>query len=258
MSDEVEEERRRVYGRAAARLENAAKPLRWNPNGFDDPAAIESARILTQKPTSAEELKEVAFEAVAKFKRAEADLDAALSRTDVPAMAREIRRLREENERLQNLIERDKTGMASALNAIRTVAIGYGWIPAGELGSYTAAGCGEGEELTEEVLREEVGRCLDEVRAIAVQAVGESGDRVNAAFIRERDQLRAVQKEVDRLREEARWIPVGERLPEKEGYYYVATEDDLFVTWWSIEGWEDVVNGTVTYWRPMPGRPEVK
>jgi len=98
------------------------------------------------------------------------------------ALAKRVEELEEEVERGRKLIERDRTGMAAALNEIRRVAIGYGWIPNGELGSYTAAGCGEGEELTEEVLRQEVGRCLDAIRGLAVRALAASGDCVNEMF----------------------------------------------------------------------------
>ena len=90
-----------------------------------------------------------------------------------------VRELEAEVERGRQLIERDRTGMATALNKIRTIAKGYGWIPDGELGSYAAAGCGEGEELTEDVLRKEVGYCLCQIRAVATVALSDSGDCVN-------------------------------------------------------------------------------
>lgn len=98
------------------------------------------------------------------------------------ALAKRVEELQAEVERGKALIVRDRTGMASALNGIREIARGYRWIPEGELGSYTHAGCGEGVELTETILREEIGRCLDEIRAVATGALAASGDCVNEMF----------------------------------------------------------------------------
>jgi hypothetical protein len=76
------------------------------------------------------------------------------------------------------------------------------------------------------------------------------------------DQLRA---EVERLREAQRWIPVGERLPEKdkpillievdygvnigkrwdEKYYFGYNEDGIGSMW-----------GEATHWMPLPEPPE--
>ena len=85
-------------------------------------------------------------------------------------------RYRIEIERLKQLINRDKTGLANALNAVRQVLRGYSWIPAGEWGSY------EWHERTEKAFRDEIGRCFDEAEKIAVDALRASGDLANEAF----------------------------------------------------------------------------
>ena len=84
--------------------------------------------------------------------------------------------LRVEIVRLKNLIDRDRTGLADALNAVRRVARGYYWIALGEWGSY------ELDERTGKTLRKEVGMCLEEIERVAVDALRESGRRAGAAF----------------------------------------------------------------------------
>lgn len=74
------------------------------------------------------------------------------------------------------LIDRDRTGLAKGLNDVRLVLRGYGWIPAGEWGSY------EWDERTEKHFRAEIGRCFEQADGIAVKALRESGDRANEAF----------------------------------------------------------------------------
>ena len=78
--------------------------------------------------------------------------------------------------RLKSLIDRDRTGLANALNAVRQVLRGYGWIPAGEWGSY------ELDQRTETNLRAEIYRCFDEAERIAVDALRASGSLANEAF----------------------------------------------------------------------------
>jgi hypothetical protein len=91
-------------------------------------------------------------------------------------MSRQFLRSNEEIERLKKLIDRDKTGLANGLNAVRQVFQGYFWIPAGEWGSY------EWNERTEKNFREEIGRCFDDAEKIAVDALRASGGLANEAF----------------------------------------------------------------------------
>jgi len=75
--------------------------------------------------------------------------------------------------------------------------------------------------------------------------------------IRNRDtKIADLQAEVKRLEGENRWIPVSERLPEKEGYCFVCDGQWCGRLWWDNE-WE-FANKTkypsgfsVTHWKPI-------
>jgi hypothetical protein len=95
--------------------------------------------------------------------------------------------------RLKNLLDRDHTGLASALNDCRQAVRSWGWIPAGEWGCY------EYPERTEENLRKEVGQAFDQIEQTALTALRESGMRAGAAFVPERDQLAVAIAIVERL-----------------------------------------------------------
>lgn len=140
---------------------------------------------------------------------AEAEADRRYAAEALRRTAERVAEAEKERERLRALLDRDHTGLASALNAIRRTAAGYRWIPAGELGSYSAAGCGEGEELTEEVLRREVGWCLDQIQKTAVTALGESGTRAGAAFIPELDKLSAAESRATAAEERVRELEMA-------------------------------------------------
>lgn len=106
-------------------------------------------------------------------------LKAAVLRTALEANA--------EIDRLKKLLDRDQTGLAAALNRCRQVGKGYFWIALGEWGSYDYT------EQTQKTLREEIGRCLEEIENTAVAALRESGTRAAAAFQPERDRLAVVE-----------------------------------------------------------------
>jgi len=75
--------------------------------------------------------------------------------------------------------------------------------------------------------------------------------------IRNRDtKIADLQAEIKRLEGENRWIPVSERLPEKEGYCFVCDGQWCGRLWWDNE-WE-FANKTkypsgfsVTHWKPI-------
>lgn len=70
---------------------------------------------------------------------------------------------------LEGALDRDKTGLGSGLNRVREIAKGYGWISAGEWGSYDYT------ERTEETLRREVGWCLEAIEKAARETLEASG-----------------------------------------------------------------------------------
>lgn len=78
--------------------------------------------------------------------------------------------------RLKSLIDRDRTGLANALNGVRQVFNSYYWIAVGEWGNY------EWQERTEKHFRAEIKRCFDEAEKIAVDALRKSGSLANEAF----------------------------------------------------------------------------
>ena len=67
-------------------------------------------------------------------------------------------------------------------------------------------------------------------------------------------------QEIARLREERRWIPVGERLPYHDEWVDVAGWWGDSVGWYEHSGWrnveEDPFPSEVTHWRKRPPGPE--
>lgn len=78
-------------------------------------------------------------------------------------------------------------------------------------------------------------------------------------------------QELAKLREERRWIPVGERLPEADeqvlaivsGIWKNITFERAYelVNWssdegWIMEAWPEFENPEVTHWMPLPEPPE--
>lgn len=76
--------------------------------------------------------------------------------------------------------------------------------------------------------------------------------------------LEAADKELAELREANRWIPVSERLPEKEGDYlgYYSLEKVTFKARYRHGEWSALSNESysalwrVTHWKPMPEPPQ--
>lgn len=81
-----------------------------------------------------------------------------------------------EVERLRGLIDRDRTGLAAALNTVRGILDGYSWLSRDEWGSYGW------EERTFETLRREIGWMMDAAIEAIEKGLHESGDRANSAF----------------------------------------------------------------------------
>lgn len=133
--------------------------------------------------------------------------------------AERIRGLQAERDRLKKLLDRDHTGLAAGLNAVRQACKSYGWIPSGEWGSY------EWHERTEQAFREEIGRCFDEVERLALLALNESGLRANAAFHPEADKVAALEAENARLRDLAAKVEQAKEIMVRRGWFPLADLD---------------------------------
>jgi hypothetical protein len=78
-----------------------------------------------------------------------------------------------------------------------------------------------------------------------------------------REQLEQAASEIER-----RWIPVGERLPERnkmvcvvcKGHATVGTYSPMMLDWWAMMPFTSnmVPTRLVTHWMPLPEPPEVK
>lgn len=70
------------------------------------------------------------------------------------------------------------------------------------------------------------------------------------------DEIARLTAEITRLREERRWIPVTERLPDGNEWVDVAGPWGDSVGWYEPSGWRNVWPCEVTHWRkrgPGPG-----
>jgi len=72
------------------------------------------------------------------------------------------------------------------------------------------------------------------------------------------DEVSAMRAEIARLREERRWVPVGERLPEIEERVDVSDQRRDLIAWRTPSDWrnEDEFGIDVTHWRKRTPGPE--
>ena len=108
-------------------------------------------------------------------------------------------------EELKTALDRDRTGLAHALDEVRNIASGFGWIAEGSWSCYS-------EELqSEQVLRQEVGILIDRVCNLATQALRVSGALATAAILGdplpifsspEQQRIDALSRDVEQLKVE--------------------------------------------------------
>ena len=84
----------------------------------------------------------------------------------------------------------------------------------------------------------------------------------DCAYIHPHCLIDGLVKEIARLREERRWIPVGERLPDepRRMLAFVPSVYGPQVAFVSNGKWQDgteySIGGRVTHWQPLPPGPE--
>lgn len=86
-----------------------------------------------------------------------------------------------EVKRVRDLIDRDRTGLAAALDNVRKILEGYGW-----LAEYGGWGSYDYTQQTVTTLRKEIGWMMDAALTAIKKGMNESGDRANSAFHPER------------------------------------------------------------------------
>ena len=78
------------------------------------------------------------------------------------------------------------------------------------------------------------------------------------------DAMEIQQKRIAELEEQRRWIPVTERLPDKDGFYIVVMNGDI---WGEPDVWSSTACGfydgrwdedgaTISHWMPLPEPPK--
>ena len=75
------------------------------------------------------------------------------------------------------------------------------------------------------------------------------------------DHIEHLQKRIEELEQERRWVPVSERLPEKSGFYFLHICGSDGKKWervglFFVDGQFDIINDKVTHWQPLPQPPK--
>ena len=75
------------------------------------------------------------------------------------------------------------------------------------------------------------------------------------------DRLEELETELSKLKEQQRWIPVTERLPEDDDDVLIMSSGSISMGYYSVynEYWADyinVYNSDVTHWMPLPEPPK--
>ena len=74
------------------------------------------------------------------------------------------------------------------------------------------------------------------------------------------DHIEHLQKRIEELEQERRWVPVSERLPEKSGFYFLHICGSDGKKWervglFFVDGQFDIINDKVTHWQYLPQPP---
>jgi hypothetical protein len=108
----------------------------------------------------------------------------ALASPEEAPPAQEIEALRAEVKRVRGLIDRDRTGLAEALEKVGKEVSGRWWMrPTADGGNWASYSY---EEQSEEALRKEIGWAFDAIAKLAASGLAESGRRADLAFHPER------------------------------------------------------------------------
>jgi hypothetical protein len=87
------------------------------------------------------------------------------------------------------------------------------------------------------------------------------GDPDDVEYAHASDVVAWAISEIARLREERRWIPVGERLPDGDEWVEIAGPWGESIGWHDVNGWHDLdededFRWEVTHWRKRGPGPE--
>ena len=100
-----------------------------------------------------------------------------------------------------------------------------------------------------------IGACLAEA-ATRLETLVEERRSISTLL----QKVETLEADNERLREERRWIPVGERLPEDEECVEAAGPWGEDIAWWDGEQWLDALGEAfdelVTHWRKRTPGPE--
>lgn len=97
-----------------------------------------------------------------------------------------------------------------------------------------------------------------------IGVMGGTADCVSKLLLEAAAGLEEQRKRIAELEEQRRWIPVTERLPDKDGFYIVVMNGDI---WGEPDVWSSTACGfydgrwdedgaTISHWMPLPEPPK--
>ena len=99
------------------------------------------------------------------------------------------------------------------------------------------------------------------IKALRFEAGIYVGSSTSAVCTAAADRLEELETELSKLKEQQRWIPVTERLPEDDDDVLIMSSGSISMGYYSVynEYWADyinVYNSDVTHWMPLPEPPK--